>query len=199
MAYIIGNIPFFECLVRREFTRNRQDHHGEFLPAIAHAVRCIRGDSLMFQCIFADTFGGASFMMSIEAICWKPCDPLPAKDVQPWDCFSSDFGVCEFDLLRRGRGVLLPDRTPAEYRFTIDWTGTDLAFHFEQHKHLHVLFSENGHLHAVPNNRVLWDDPAFWQVTTERPNFTSLAGEFRAEGMPREAPSSVVPAPGAAA
>lgn len=26
------------------------------------------------------------------------------------------------------------------------------------------------------------DDPAFWTVTAERPDFTSLGGEFRAEG-----------------
>lgn len=186
MPYILGNIPFFDCLVRREYTANRERHHGEFLPAVAHAVRCIRGDSLMFQCIFTEQFGGASFCLPIEALCWQPCDPLPTQAVQPWDCFSSDFGVCEFDFLRRGKAVLLPTRTPAEYRFTIDWTGTDLAHHFEQHKHLHVLSSAAGHFHAVPNNRVLWDDPAFWKLTDEKPDFTSLAGEFRAEGMQRE-------------
>jgi len=185
MAYILGNIPFFECLVRREYTRNRVDRQGEFLPAVAHAIRCQRGDSLLFQCVFTETFGGASFLVPIEAICWKPCPPLPAVAVQPWDCFSPDFGVCEFDLLRRGRAFLLPDKTPAEYRFTVDWTGNDLALHFEQHKHLHVVFSGTGHVCAVPNNRLIWDDPAFWKATEERPDFTALSGDFRAEGMPR--------------
>lgn len=182
MPYILGNIPFFDCLVRREYTRNKIDGHGEYLPAVAHAVRCVRGNSLMFQCIFSDKFAGASFTLPIEALCWKPCDALSAQDTQPWDCFSSDFGVCEFDFLKRGAAFILPDKTSAQYRFTIDWTGSDLADHFEQHKHLHVLFADTGHIHAVPNNRVLWSDPAFWTVTKDIPDFQSLAGEYRAEG-----------------
>lgn len=189
MPYILGNIPFFDCLVRREYTKNRKSGHGEFLPAVAHAVRCVRGDSLMFQCIMTEQFGGASFCLPIEAICWKPCPPVTALEAQPWDCFSSDFGVCEFDLLKRGKAQLLPTRTPAEYRFTIDWTGTDLADHFEQHKHLHILMAEAGSIHAVPNNRVVWDDPAFWTISTERPDFESLAGEFRAEGLISHSPA----------
>lgn len=183
MAYILGNVPFFECYVRREYTRGMEDGHGEFLKAVAHAVRCIRGNSLMFQVVFTEKWGGASFTLPIEALCWKACDkPRTMEYVQPWDCFSSDFGVCEFDMMKRGAVDVLPGRVPAQYRFSIDWTGTDLADHFEQHKHLHVCFLDNGWIGAFPNNRLLWSDPAFWETTTERPDLKSLAGEFRAEG-----------------
>lgn len=195
MAYIYGDVPFFECLVRREYTRGLSDGFGEFLPAVAHAVQCKRGRSLQFQTIFTDAHAGAAFLVPIEALCWKPTEqPKDMTLIQPWDCFSCDFTVHESQFVARGAVHILPNRTKAQYRFTIDWTGSDLADHFEQHKHLHVCFLENGLIGAFPNNRILWDDPAFWTVTNERPDFKSLAGEFRAEGhqsLMRQAPSAL--------
>lgn len=183
MFSVFGSIPFFECLVRREYTRNRVDMVGEFLPAVAHAVRSVRGHSLWFQCVFTQQWAGAGFLVPIEAICWKPCErPADMVYVQPWDCFSSEFGVCEVEFVRRSGVLALPDRIKGQYRFTIDWAGSDLAEHPEQHKSAHVVFLENGLIGAFPNNRLLWCDPAFWSVTEEKPDFISLAGEFRAEG-----------------
>ena len=183
MAYIYGDVPFFECLVRREYTRGMQDGHGEFLPAVAHAVQCKRGRSLLFQCVFTQRFAGASFLLPIEALCWQECPaPEAMTYVQPWDCFSETFTVHEASFVARGAVVVLPGRLSGQYRFTIDWAGSDLADHFEQHKHLHVVFVEGGLIGAFPNNRLLWCDPAFWSVTDEVPDFRSLGGEFRAEG-----------------
>lgn len=184
MAYVLGSIPFFECLVRKEYTRNLGDGHGEFLPAVAHGIRSVRGHSLWFQCIFtAGAEAGAAFLVPIEALCWKPCGrPYDMTYVMPWDCFSSDFGVVELDFVKRGGVSVLPMRCRGQYRFTIDWAGSDLAEYPEQHKSAHVCFLETGLIGAFPNNRLLWDDPAFWTTTREKPDFVSLAGEFRAEG-----------------
>lgn len=122
-------------------------------------------------------------MVPIQAICWKPCEePIDLTYVQPWDVFSSDFGVVEMEFMKRGAVHLLPDRMKGQYRFTIDYIGSDLAEHYEQHKAAHICFLENGLIGAFPNNRILWDDPAFWTATTERPDFKSLGGEYRAEG-----------------
>ena len=180
--YIYGSVPFFECLVRAEYTRNRRDRHGEFYPAVAHAVRCVRGHSLWFQCIFTARHAGAAFLLPIEALVWKACLPMPTSVVQPWDTFSSDFGVSVDTFTARGAVEVLPARVRGQYRFTLDFAGSDLSEHPEQHKALHVVFREDGLIGAYPNNRVLWHDPAFWNTTTERPDFESLAGEFRAEG-----------------
>lgn len=84
--------------------------------------------------------------------------------------------------MARGATFILPDRRPAQYRFTIDFTGSDLADDPDQHKSLHIMFLEAGYIGAYPNNRVLWHDPAFWQVMSEKPDFVSLADEFRSEG-----------------
>jgi hypothetical protein len=190
MAYLMAPIPYLRCLVRREFTRNRQDRHGEYIPAVAYGIRCVRGESLWFQCMLMEpedgspnNTGGASFLLPIEALCTRSCDP-PADlgYVQPWDTFSSDFGICEFAFL--GAAYILPARVPAQYRFTIDFTGTDLADDAEQHKCLHVCELETGLIGAFPNNRVLWRDDAFWKLMDQQPDFVSLNGEFRAEGWP---------------
>lgn len=186
MAYIYGDIPFFECLVRREYTRNLEDGQGEYLPAVAHAIQCKRGRSLMFQCIFTDKHAGCAFLLPIEALCWKPCArPFDLTYVQPWDAFSDTFTVVEASFVARGAVQVLPARQRAQYRFTLDWSGSDLADHFEQHKHLHICFLESGLIGAFPNNRLIWEDPAFWTATKEMPDFKSLAGEYRAEGNQR--------------
>lgn len=190
MNSIIGSIPYFGCYVRREYTTNMTKHHGEFIPAVAYGLRCIRGHSLWFQTMLMqpeddepNTTGGASFLLPIEALCHQKCDaPADMTYVQPWDVFSSSFGVCAFDFIARGAAYILPDRMPAQYRFTIDFTGSDLADDPEQHKHLHVMFLANGLIGAFPNNRVLWRDDAFWKVADSKPDFISLANEYRAEG-----------------
>lgn len=186
MPHIYGDVPFFECLVRREYTRGMRDGQGDFLPAVAHAVQCKRGRSLMFQCIFTERFAGAAFLLPIEALVWKPCErPADMTYVQPWDCFSDTFTVHEASFVARGAVSVLPGRVSGQYRFTLDWAGSDLADHFEQHKHLHVVFVDGGLIGAFPNNRLLWHDPAFWQTGDEVPDFTSLGGEFRSEGNQR--------------
>lgn len=180
--YLIGNVPYFRCLVRAEYTRNLTDGFGDYLDAYAVAVRCVRGVSLYFQVVFwTAAAGGAMFWLPIEALATKPCDPADAVTVQPWDVFSSDFGICEIAVLARGRCFVLPDRVPARYRFTIDFTGTDLADDPEQHKSLHVVFRDDGLIGAYPNNRLLMQDPALFVAADPAPAFVALASEFRAE------------------
>lgn len=198
MPYLIGAIPtLFRVLVRREYTLNLEDGHGEYIDADAIAVRCVRGQSLQFQCILAS---GAAFLLPIEALVWKPCDlPASLDHVQPWDCASSDFGVAEIPCIARGAMLVLPSKVRAQYRFTVDFTGSDLADDPVQHKMLHVGYREDGIIGACPNNRLLWIDPALREDGAEIPRLKSLAYEFRAEGFqdifgsrqPRQAPATV--------
>ena len=190
MPYLMHSIPYFRCFARREYTVDMQRYEGEYIPAIAYAVRCVRGHSLWFQTMLCQPIdgspnntGGASFLLPIEALVHSPCAPAGNMTyVQPWDCFSSDFCVTTLDLVSRGATLILPERRPAQYQFTIDFTGSDLADDPDQHKSLHVMWLQGGLIGAFPNNRVLWEDSAFWEVMDEQPDFASLAGEHRAEG-----------------
>lgn len=188
MSYIFDSVPYFRALMRREYTRNLADGVGEFYPCIIHAVRVIRSNSLEFQCTFTDRYGGAGFLAPIEAFTTLPTPLERGEDgrpdmtyIQPYDCFSETFTVTEMRFHMGMSCLVLPGRIPARYRFTIDYCGSDLAEDNEQHKHHHVVVMENGQLAAVPNNRLIWVDHAYWEPTTERPDFAALGGEFYAE------------------
>jgi len=189
-VFIIGSVEkFFPGFMRREYTRNMIDGHGEYLPCIIHGLRVIRGRSLELQCVLTEYGAGAGFLAPIEAFCWRVPDaprtkgyPIDMTYIQPWDCFSDTFGVHEFEFHRRMRALILPDRREARYRFSIDFAGSSLAELSEQHKHLHIFEMADGSIGAFPNNRVLWVEPAMWdQPFTERPDFIALSGEWMAE------------------
>ena len=58
MAYLQSNIPHFKCWVRREYTHNHNQYHGEYLHALAIAVTCIPDRCLSFHLVFtgAETY-----------------------------------------------------------------------------------------------------------------------------------------------
>ena len=51
MPYLISNIPHFKVWVRREYTCNHEQYHGEFLHGMAIAVNTIPDRCLSFQII----------------------------------------------------------------------------------------------------------------------------------------------------
>ena len=184
MAYVLGSIPYVDCLVRKEYTQDLKGGEGDYIEAKAIAVLCIRGDSLQFQVVMKEPYAGCAFMLPIEALVTKPCPPVAAtRIVQPWDCFSSEFGVCELSTVRRGAVKLLKDSVLGEYRFTLAFTGSDLADDPAQRKLLHVVLREDGLVGAYPNNRLVFMDRALFGDLTERPQFTTLSREVRAEGL----------------
>ena len=114
MAYLISNIPQFKCWVRKEFTANHSNYHGEYLHALAIAVNTIPDRSLSFQVVFTgceidneedapNVHGGAMWArMPITALVadtpyeeWP--DPMPVWAAQPWDCSSRDHSVYVLD------------------------------------------------------------------------------------------------------
>jgi hypothetical protein len=192
VACILASTPYFRCYVRKEYVRDLKDGHGDYLEATAIGVLCIRGDSLQFQVVLHEPLAGCAFLLPIEALVTKPCEPAATKVLQPWDVFSSDFGVCELTTVRRGAVRLLKDDCKAEYRFTLAFTGSDLADDPAQRKFLHVVLREDGLIGAYPNNRMVFLDRALFGDLTEKPDFLTLTKEFRAEGL---APSIVTTKP----
>ena len=52
MPYLQSNIPHFKCWVRREYTHNHEQYHGDYLHAMAIAVTTVPDRCLSFQMIF---------------------------------------------------------------------------------------------------------------------------------------------------
>ena len=114
MAYLISNIPQFKCWVRKEFTANHMDYHGEYLHGLAIAVNTLPDRSLSFQIVFTgceidnmedapNIHGGAMWArMPIQALVADiPLEeyPEPMEDhlAQPWDCLSHHHTVVTMD------------------------------------------------------------------------------------------------------
>lgn len=191
MSYIVGSFAqFFPGFIRKEYTRNLIDGHGEYVPCVMHGLRVIRGRSLEIQALLTGEGGaGAAFLAPIEAFCWRvpdaprrPGEPVDMTYVQPWDSFSETFGVHEFEFHRRMKCLVLPDRRQARYRFTLDFAESSLAYLPVQHKHLHLVELNDGSIGAFPNNRLLWVAPEWYaEPIAERPNFLALEIEAMAE------------------
>jgi hypothetical protein len=191
MSFLLDSIPYFHCLVRKEYTRNLVDGHGKYLKAVAVAAWCRRGSMLGFQTVFTGEdaqgkevpTGGAMFaQLPIRALCWKPCDePADIDAIAPWDVFSETFTVAPIQFLKGIRAVVMPGGFPGRYLFSLDFCASDLADDPGQHKQLHIVKVDDGWFAAVPNNRLLLEDRAFWKTAAARPEFTELAQHFSAE------------------
>ena len=157
MPYLQSNIPHFNCWVRREYTCNHEQYHGEFLHAMAIAVTTMPNRCLSFQLIFTghesteeeydNVHGGAMWArMPITALVadelgegWP--EPMAVHEVQPWDCPSHTHAVYVLDRATPCPWMAKIDGEfyPAKYLFTVDYTDTDVADDPAQHKQAHVL------------------------------------------------------------
>jgi len=182
MSFLCDNIDITPVYVRGEYMRNLEQGHGEFAKGIAHAVRCRRGYSIYFLVALLEPYGGAQFWLPIEALTWRPGAPVrPVRELQEYDCLSDTFAFVELRLLARGAAKIIRTGEKAQYRFTLDFGCGDLSDYPEQHKSLHVVWLEDGNIGAYPNNRIVFEDPAFWKTLDRRPDFEALDLEARAE------------------
>jgi|TARA_R100000149_G_C5878763_1_gene143030 hypothetical protein len=194
MPFLQSSIPHFKCWVRREFTCNHEDFHGDFLHAMAIAVTSMPNRCLSFQLIFTgceadDTDeeninGGAMWArMPITALVgdtkleeWPSL--MPTHFAQPWDCMSHTHAVY---VLNRATPcpwlAKIDDKFyPAKYYFTVDYTDSEVADDPAQHKQSHVLElldadEYTGNIVALPNNRVRVTHPAWFETGKGAPKF----------------------------
>lgn len=184
MSFLFDNIPMQRVWVRGEYLRNLERGHNDWVEGVAHAVRCRRGFALHFQVALLNPYGGAQFLLPIQALAWKKNAPeVPLPELQPWDCLSDTFSAVELRLLAGGGVSIIPNLETDRgiYRFSIDFGVDDLADDPEQHKTLHVIRREDGNYGAYPNNRLIFHDRAFWDEIKERPDFEALNLESRGE------------------
>ena len=205
MSYLISNIPYFKCWVRKEFTANHQQYHGEYLHALAIAVNTIPDRSLSFQVVFTgceidledgleNVHGGAMWArMPIQALVMDlELDEWPARMedhlAQPWDCESRHHSVVVMDRVSSSPWIAKIDGEfyEARYLFTVDYTENDIADSPDQHKQSHVLYLTEGdwegNIVALPNNRVRATSPALWRTGEGAPDFAPSQWAHSAEG-----------------
>ena len=195
MPYLISNVPHFNCWVRREFTSNHTEYHGEFLHAIAIAVNTIPDRSLSFQVVFTgceadleggpeeNIHGGAMWArMPLTGLCGDiPMDEWPERMethlAQPWDCPSHTHSIITLDRCKPSPWLakIAGEFHQSRYLFTVDYTESEVADDPAQHKQSHVMVLTDGqwkgNVVALPNNRVRVTSPAYWITGEGAPDF----------------------------
>ena len=195
MSYLVSNVPYFKCWVRKEFTHNHEQYHGEFIHAMAFAVTSVPDRCLSFQVVFTgcesdedenedNLHGGAMWArLPITAlVADTPLEKWPERMVthhaQPWDCSSHFHSVVKFDRVSSSPWVCKIDGNfyRGKYMFTVDYTESDIADDPAQHKQSHVLELTDadkwtGNIVALPNNRVRATSPALWETGDGAPDF----------------------------
>jgi len=194
MAYLTSNIPYFKVWVRKEFTNNHRDYHGEFIHGLAIAVTAIPDKSLSFQIVFTGCedednrlegpHGGAMWArMPIQSLVadeqldvWPP--RIPNHFIQPWDCSSRHFSIVRYDRTSSSPWITKIDGNfyKGKYLFTVDYTENTIADDPAQHKQSHVIQLTDagnwtGNIVALPNNRVRATSPALWETGEGAPDF----------------------------
>ena len=194
MSYLYSNIPYFKAWVRREYTHNHEEYHGEFLHAMVIGVTSMPNRCLSFQVMFTgneaegeeeDTVhGGAMWArMPITALVadipleeWP--EPMNTYDAQPWDCSSYHHAVYVMNRATPCPWLAKIDSAffPAKYLFTVDYAESEIADDPAQHKQSHVLQlldagAWTGNIVALPNNRVRVTHPAWFETGEGAPHF----------------------------
>lgn len=195
MPHLISNIPHFNCWIRKEFTCNHLDYHGEYLHAIAIAVNTIPDRCLSFQVVFTgyewdqdedteNVHGGAMWArmpitaLVADAMLEEMPEPMATHFAQPWDCSSRDHEVIVIDRVSSSPWLckINDEFHTGKYMFTVDYTGNDIADDPAQHKQSHVIQlidagKWTGNIVALPNNRVRATNPALWETGSGAPDF----------------------------
>ena len=163
MSELNTNVPVFECLVRAEYLYDGE-RAGQYEKAAVFGVASVPGRALGFHCLL--DCGAVYGRLPISALAHKEStSPASVGECQLWDCPSEHVSCIEYDLLKESRcTVLLPGgEKQGQYMFTLDWWGSSYAESAGNlgWKSAHVIRPDNGWFAAQPNNRILWECPAF--------------------------------------
>lgn len=193
MSTLIVNVPAQRVWVRKEYLRDLEDSHGDFVEGVWVTAKSIPGRALYFE-TYLPAYGAMYDKLPISAFVSSPARPDPdlsLADLQFWNCM--DYGVVAiakqfvgsmmFEArLRRGNSM------KAEYLFTLD------NFHPDQdqvdcstseqpseHKSMNILQLENGQFCAYPNNRLRIYDVSLTPDEPLTPDFLTSSHVFAVE------------------
>ncbi len=164
MATLNDSIPIFDCLVRKEYLYDLQEHHGAYETVTVFGVASVYGRALGLH-VLTET-GAQIARLPLSSLVFKEHEPhLPLHYLQLWDCFSYEFAVTDFDWLHEMRvTVILRDKQiyDGTYMFTVDWYGNNDSEEpgEDGHKNAHVIQLDCGCIVAQPNNRIIWYEPS---------------------------------------
>jgi hypothetical protein len=190
MSFLVHPLPPIKVLVRKEFLRDMEDCHGEYLEGYWISVKSVTGKALYFETLITE-YGALYDKLPISAFCWKNAETelLPLDHLQIWDCFDYHITVIKKPILGRCEFLAKNRRTyTGDYLFTIDTAHPndeflDVGFsQFDpEHKSFNIIKLDNGQFAAQPNNRIIWRDSSLIPSETKRPDFKVCTQNYKVE------------------
>ena len=193
MAELICNLPSKDIWVRKEYLRDHQDGHGEFVKGVWVSAKSIPGRAFYFE-TYLPEYGALFDKLPISAFVSEPKTPdpdLPLNNLQFWNCM--DYGVVaisknfigsmDFEILSRDHGALTGSYicTLDNYHSDIDSIDYSTSETPAEHKSHNLLSLENGQFCLYPNNRMRVYDNSLTPQEPLQPDFKVSTIEYQVE------------------
>ena len=195
MSTLVTNLPAQHVWVRKEYLRDLEDGHGEFVRGVWVSAKSLPGRALYFE-TYLPEYGAMYDKLPISAFVAEPVTPepdLPLHELQFWNCM--DYGVVavvkQFVASMNFEARLRCGETmAAEYICTLDnyhadQNGVDYSTSEtpSEHKSMNVLLLENGQYCAYPNNRMRVYDISLTPDEPLVPDFKVSTNYFAVENQ----------------
>ena len=196
MSQLICNLPAIHVWVRREYLRDHEDGHGEFVKGVWVSCKSMPGRAFYFETYLPD-YGAMFDKLPISAFVSEPETPkkdLELHNLQFWNCM--DYGVVSihkqfvssmmFEAYTRDKGklkgtyVATIDNYHADIN-TIDYSTSETP---AEHKSHNLLELENGQFGLYPNNRMRIYDNSLTPDKPLMPDFKVSTMEYQVENNP---------------
>jgi hypothetical protein len=196
LSQLICNLPAIHVWVRREYLRDHEDGHGEFVKGVWVSCKSMPGRAFYFE-TYLPEYGAMFDKLPISAFVSEPETPkkdLELHNLQFWNCM--DYGVVSihkqfvssmmFEAYTRNQGklkgtyVATIDNYHADIN-TIDYSTSETP---AEHKSHNLLELENGQFGLYPNNRMRIYDNSLTPDKPLMPDFKVSTMEYQVENNP---------------
>ena len=189
MSELICNLPAIKVKVRREYLRDLEDGHGEFVDGIWVSAKSIPGRAFYFE-TYLPEYGALFDKLPISAFLSQaetPTPDMPLNNLQFWNCMdygivaiskqfigSMDYEVLTRDFgLQKGTYIATLDNYHADIN-SVDFSTSEQP---DEHKSFNLLELNNGQFCLYPNNRMRVYDNSLTPDEPKRPDF-KVSTEF---------------------
>ena len=193
MSHLICNIPNQKVWVRREYLRDLEDGHGEFVEGHWVTAKSIPGRAFYFE-TFLPEYGALFDKLPISAFVASPETPevdMALPDLQFWNCM--DYGVTciqkqfigsmDYEVFTKNHGFMKGSyiATLDNYHIHADEIDYSTAEQPDEHKSFNLLELENGQFALYPNNRMRVYDNSLTPKNPKTPDFKVSTEYYQVE------------------
>ena len=193
VAELICNLPSVEVYVRKEYLRDHEEGHGEFVKGVWVSAKSIPGRAFYFES-FLPEYGALFDKLPISAFLREPKIPDPDLDLpnlQFWNCM--DYGVVaitkqfigsmDYEILTRDHGIMHGSYICTLDNYHADANNIDYSTSEQpaEHKSFNLLELDNGQFCLYPNNRMRVYDNSLTPKKPKMPDFKVSTEYYQVE------------------